>query len=194
MTDDMTTEAGPVDMPDDELDQQDGAGFVSPRTVALYGVLTAMTTAITFATFIYFAPTKGYFNMGDSMVFFCAFAFGWRAGAICGGVGSAVADVLLGAGFFAPYTLIAKGSEGLVAGLIGRVRGWGEFAKILGIAAGGTCMVLTYLLSEVYLLHAGWPAALAEAPGNVLQVVIGGTVGSLLALYVKQVYPSSGAR
>ena len=189
----MTTEAQQEEMPDEELDQHDGAGFVSPKTVALYGVLTALTTAITFATFVYFAPTKGYFNMGDSMVFFCAFAFGWRAGAICGGVGSAVADVLLGAGFFAPYTLMAKGSEGLVAGVIGRIRGGDKYAKVLGVAAGGTCMVLTYLLSEVYLLQAGWPAALAEAPGNVLQVVVGGTVGTLLAWYVKRAYPSSGA-
>ena len=86
-----------------------GAGFVSPKTVALYGVLTALTAAITFVTFVPFAPTKGYFNMGDSMVFFSAFAFGWRAGAICGGVGSAAADVLLGSGYFAPYTLVAKG-------------------------------------------------------------------------------------
>jgi uncharacterized membrane protein len=189
----MTSNSEPEQKLADELDQPDGAGFVSPKTVALYGVLTALTTAITFATFIYFAPTKGYFNMGDSMVFFCAFAFGWRAGAICGGVGSAAADVLLGAGFFAPYTLVAKGSEGLVAGIIGRLRGGDRLAKVLGVGAGGTCMVVTYLLSEVYLLHAGWPAALAEAPGNVLQVVIGGTVGTLLAWYIKRAYPSSGA-
>jgi uncharacterized membrane protein len=178
---------------DDELDQPEGAGFVSPKTVALYGVLTALTAAVTFATFIYFAPTKGYFNMGDSMVFFSAFAFGWRAGAICGGVGSAAADVLLGAGFFAPYTFVAKGSEGLVAGLIGRLNGGSKLAKTLGVAAGGTCMVVTYLLCEVYLLDFGWGAALAEAPGNVIQVIVGGIVGTLLAYYVKRVYqPSAG--
>ncbi len=190
----MSSEAEPEKASEDELDRPGGAGFVSPKTLALYGVLTALTTAVTFATFIYFAPTKGYFNMGDSMVFFCAFAFGWRAGAICGGVGSAAADILLGAGFFAPYTFVAKGSEGLIAGLVGRLNGGSELAKVLGVAAGGACMVTTYLLSEVYLLHAGWPAALAEAPGNVLQVIIGGTVGILLTLYVKRAYPSGISR
>ncbi len=178
---------------DDEIDKPDGAGFVPPAIIARYGVLTALTAAVTFATFIYFAPTKGYFNMGDSMVFFCAFAFGWRAGAICGGVGSAVADVLLGAGFFAPYTLLAKGSEGLVAGVVGRLKGGCKLAKVFGVAAGGTCMVVTYLLCEVYLLNVGWAPALAEAPGNVIQVIVGGTVGTLLAWYVKRVYPASGA-
>ncbi|UCE92005.1 MAG: ECF transporter S component [Methanobacteriota archaeon] len=167
-----------------------GAGFVSPKTVALYGVLTALTAAITFVTFVPFAPTKGYFNMGDSMVFFSAFAFGWRAGAICGGVGSAAADVLLGSGYFAPYTLVAKGSEGLVAGLIDRSGNGKRWIRIIAISVGGACMVATYFLSELYLLDVGWGAAIAEVPGNIIQVIVGGTVGSLLAWYVRKAYPT----
>jgi len=175
-----------------QLPKKQDAGFVSPRTVALYGILTALTAAITFATFVPFAPTKGYFNMGDSMVFFSAFAFGWRAGAICGGVGSAAADVLLGSGYFAPYTLVAKGSEGLVAGLVDRLGGSEKLVRILAITAGGACMVTTYFLSEYFLLDVGLGAALAEVPGNIIQVIVGGTVGTLLAWYVKRVYPSAG--
>lgn len=167
-----------------------GAGFVSPKTVALYGVLTALTAAITFVTFVPFAPTKGYFNMGDSMVFFSAFAFGWRAGAICGGVGSAAADVLLGSGYFAPYTLVAKGSEGLVAGMIDRIGKGKNWIRVISIAVGGACMVATYFLSELYLLDVGWGAAIAEVPGNIIQVIVGGTVGSLLAWYVRKAYPT----
>jgi uncharacterized membrane protein len=170
------------------------AKFVSPRTVAIYGVLTALTAAITFATFVPFAPTRGYFNMGDSMVFFSAMAFGWRAGAICGGVGSAAADILLGSGFFAPYTLVAKGSEGLVAGLVCKLTRGKKWAHVLGIAAGGTCMVMTYFLSELYLLNAGIGAASAEMVGNILQVAVGGTVGYLLSEYVKKAYPRASRR
>ena len=177
---------------DDREPEPEGAGYVSPRTIALYGVLTALTAAITFATFIPFAPTKGYFNMGDSMVFFSAFAFGWRAGAICGGVGSAAADVLLGSGFFAPYTLVAKGSEGLVAGLINRIDPDSRWTRVLAIGVGGWCMVLSYLLAEYFLLDVGLGAALAALPGNAIQVLVGGTVGSLLAAYVKKVYPRAG--
>ena len=125
----------------DAEDMARGAGFVSPKTVALYGVLTALTAAITFVTFVPFAPTKGYFNMGDSMVFFSAFAFGWRAGAICGGVGSAAADVLLGSGYFAPYTLVAKGSEGLVAGLIDHVGDQHDLVVSMRVQMGGIRIV-----------------------------------------------------
>jgi uncharacterized membrane protein len=125
------------------------ARFVSPRTVALYGILTALTTAITYASYTPFSPTKGYFNLGDSMVFFSAFAFGCRAGLICGGIGSAVADVLLGSGIYAPITLVAKGSEGFVAGILGRRKP----SVIWVILTGAYLAVLTALLS----LKVHWP-------------------------------------
>jgi len=225
------------------------ANFVSPKTVALYGILTALTAAVTYASYLPFSPTKGYFNLGETMVFFSALAIGWREGAICGGIGSAAADILLGSGIYAPITAIAKGAEGLVAGVLGRLRGgahWGPllgvvlglllavaaswplpgkvwgvdewlillflflavwaavfiiFRKwkellsiatpvILGIAAGGAVMVVTYFMGEYFLLDVGLGKALAEVPINVAQVVIGGTIGGLLSFYVKRSYPA----
>ncbi len=226
-----------------------GAGFVSPRTVALYGILTALTAAVTYASYLPFSPTKGYFNLGETMVFFSALSFGLREGAICGGVGSAAADILLGSGIYAPITAIAKGGEGLVSGIIGRLKGgahWGpvlglvigilvalaaswplpdkvfgidewlflialivviwavvflvfqkwktslSFAApmVLGIAAGGSIMIISYFLGEYYLLNVGLGKALAEVPINVAQLVIGGTIGGLLSFYVKRSYPA----
>lgn len=166
------------------------AKYVSPRTVAIYGVLTALTAAITYASYTPFSPTKGYFNLGDSMVFFSALAFGWRAGAICGGIGSAAADILLGSGIYAPITIVAKGAEGFVAGVIGRMHKGKTWAVVLGIAAGGACMIVTYFVGEFFLLDVGLGKALAEVPINVAQVVLGGTIGALLSYYVSKSYPS----
>jgi len=164
--------------------------FVSPKVVATYGVLGALTAAITMATYVPFAPTKGYFNVGDSMVFFSALAFGWRTAGICGGFGSAAADILLGSGFFAPLTLVAKGSEGLVCGAISKMGGGGKWAIIVGVAAGGMCMVFSYFFGELLLLNVGIGAALLEAVGNIFQVVVGGTIGILLSHSVKRAYPA----
>lgn len=166
------------------------AKFVSPKVVALYGVLGALTAAITMSTVVPFAPTKGYFNLGDAVVFFSALTFGWRTGAICGGFGSAAADILLGSGYFAPLTLVAKGSEGLVAGFIGRLGGGKRLAVVVGIVAGGACMVATYFFGELLLLDVGLGAALLESAGNAIQVAVGGTLGSLLSIAVKKSYPS----
>ena len=163
------------------------ANYVSPRTVAIYGVLTALAAAVTYASYLPFSPTKGYFNIGDSMVFFSALTFGWRAGSICGGIGSAAADILLGSGIYAPITLVAKGAEGLVSGRLGRMGN--RWVTIIGIAAGGSCMIAGYFLGEYFLLDVGFGKALAEVPINVVQAAFGGTIGLLLSAAVKRSYP-----
>ncbi len=117
------------------------ANYVSPRTVALYGVLTALTAAVTYASYLPFSPTKGYFNIGESMVFFSALALGWRTGAICGGIGSAAADVLLGSGIYAPITLVAKGTEGFVSGVLGRRNPGQRWVVILGAVIVGLAVL-----------------------------------------------------
>lgn len=157
--------------------------FVSPAAVALIGVLTALVTAVTMTLAVPFPPTRGFFNLGDSMVFFSALTFGWRAGAICGGVGSAAADVLLGYGYFAPITLIAKGSEGFFAGLLGKTNGGKSWAVGLGVAVGGACMITTYFVGEV--LYYGIGPAIAEIPVNITQAVLGGSIGVLVSYPVR---------
>lgn len=166
------------------------AKFVSPKTVALYGILTALTTAVTMVLVVPFPPTRGFFNLGDAMVFFTALTFGLRAGAICGGVGSAIADVLLGFGYFAPITLVAKGSEGLVAGAIGRLRAGAPTAKLMGVAAGSLCMVSTYFFAEWALYGIG--PAIAEVPVNVVQVLVGGSIGILISIPVSNILKMQG--
>jgi uncharacterized membrane protein len=166
------------------------AKYLSPKTVALYGVLTALTAAVTYATFIPFSPTKGYFNLGDSMVFFSALTFGWRAGSVCGGIGSAAADILLGSGIYAPITLVAKGGEGFLAGLIGHTKISKTWRVVAGISVGGVFMILTYFLTELIVLNVGLGKALSEVPVNLLQVVLGGVIGGLASYYVRKSYPS----
>lgn len=159
--------------------------FISPVSVALVAVLTALVTAVTMTLAVPFPPTRGFFNLGDSMVFFSALTFGWRAGLICGGVGSAAADVLLGYGYFAPITLIAKGSEGLVAGLLAKMNGgMREWMMWLGVAAGGLCMVASYFFGEV--LYYGIGPAIAEVPVNVTQAAVGGSIGVLISYPVRE--------
>lgn len=149
------------------------ANYVSPRTVALYGILTALTAAVTYASYLPFSPTKGYFNIGDSMVFFSALTLGWRTGAICGGIGSATADVLLGSGIYAPLTLVAKGAEGLVSGVLGRrkpSRGW------------------VLVLGAVIIVLAVVAMTLPKFPGDVLgidmMVIQVAVVLAVLVIYV----------
>ncbi|MCQ5374864.1 MAG: ECF transporter S component, partial [Candidatus Methanomethylicia archaeon] len=64
--------------------------------------------------------TRGYFNIGESAVYLVALLAGPYVGAFAGGVGSMLADLSLGYLFFAPATLVIKGIEGGVLGILAK--------------------------------------------------------------------------
>lgn len=63
--------------------------------------------------------TDGYIHGGDSMIFLAAILFGWKTGAIAGGVGSALADMIGYPHWIIP-TLIIKGLMGAIIGLLAK--------------------------------------------------------------------------
>jgi uncharacterized membrane protein len=81
-------------------------------------LLAGATAALTIVVRIPIPGTGGYLNFGDIGVIFCGLFLGKKYGAIAGGVGSALADIIGGFFIFAPITLVAKGLEAFLAGLI----------------------------------------------------------------------------
>jgi len=57
------------------------------------------------------------------------------------------------------------------------------------VVVGGSEMVLGYFLAELYPLQWGLGGALAEVPGNIAQIVIGGLVGVPIAYVVRRRLP-----
>jgi uncharacterized membrane protein len=178
----------------EKTEQQTGAGR---RTPVIMMALIAVTTALVFlSTFIFQVPipaTQGYFNLGDIMIFITALTFGPEVGGFSGGVGSALSDILSPGGSpFAPFTLIIKGSEGLVAGLISRRLFRGR--DLASWISGSTIMVGGYFLAEWYFIalvfgasdFTGFVAASAEVPFNVLQVVAGGGIGIPVSMVLRR--------
>lgn len=163
-----------------------GKRTLRPIEIALTAVMTAATAALTMVVSIPFPPTRGYFNLGDAMVMLSGLLFGARLGGIAGGVGSAISDVLLGYGYFAPLTLLIKGTEGFLTGLIGSNR---KFPfKIAGVVAGAIAMLLGYFSVETPLF--GFGAAIAElATINSLQVASGALVSLTLTQIILRAYP-----
>ena len=157
----------------------------------------AVTAALVFlSTFLFQLPipaTQGYFNFGDIMIFASALTFGPVVGGFSGGVGSALSDLLGGFGTFAPFTLIIKGTEGYVAGLISR-RAFRK-SDLVAWALGSIVMVGGYFLAESYLISllfgasdsTGIVAASGELPFNILQVVGGGVAGIPISLALRVV-------
>jgi uncharacterized membrane protein len=160
---------------------------LSSREAAVVAVMAAATAVTTMLIVIPFAPTRGFFNVGDAMVMFSGLTFGARIGFLAGGIGSALADILLGYGFFAPFTLFIKGMEGYVVGLIGRGRNLGY--RVAGVVAGAAVMMLGYFMVEWAVL--GFEVAIAELiTVNSLQVTFGGIISLALSGILAKAYPA----
>lgn len=140
-----------------------------------------MTALVTVATFIHIPTigTSGYVNLGDGLILAAASVLGpWAA--LCGGVGSALADMILGYMQYAPVTLLVKGASGLLAGLLIKKCGQAHFSlrRLLLFIACECVMVAGYFVYEALLFGAG-AAALSLAP-NALQGAAGVAVGMAL--------------
>lgn len=152
--------------------------------ITMAGMMSAIVCVATLLIQVYNPSTKGYFNIGDAMVFTSALLFGPIIGGFSGGVGSALADILGGYGYFAPITLVVKGIEGTLAGLLSN----GKDLKrdILAVIVGGSEMIVGYFLAETFILGYGILAASIEVPGNFFQILAGGIVSVPLSLVVRR--------
>ena len=154
--------------------------------IALVAVLIALVTVLTLLVRVP-TPARGYVNLSDAAITFAALAFGPWVGAIAGGVGTAIADLLGGFAPYAPISFVAHGVQGLLVGLIGGRRR--DLPRlVLAWLAGAVAMVTGYLLGGA--LYVGLPTALLEVPLNVMQTVVGALVGIPLYFAVRRAYPA----
>jgi uncharacterized membrane protein len=120
------------------------------------------------------------------MVMLSGLLFGDNVGGFAGGVGSALSDILLGYGYFAPLTLCIKGIEGYVTGLIGNSRR--QSFRVAGVAAGAIAMLTGYFSVEAPLYGVG-PAFAELSLVNSIQVTVGAAVSLVVAHAVFIAYP-----
>lgn len=124
-------------------------------TIAATAVFTPLVCIATMIFSIYVPHTRGYFNVGEVMVYISALLFGPFVGAFAGGVGSALADALNPQYIqYCPATLVIKGCEGAIVGFLTRkalkIRSknqWVLFTLLMGILLG---FLLGFIGSKYY--------------------------------------------
>lgn len=150
--------------------------------IAYVSMFTALTAVATALIQIPVPQTRGYINLGDTMVIFSGLLLGPLAGFIIGSIGSAIADVATGYAHWAPFTFAIKGLEGFIVGALSRK---GEKIALLGTVIGGATMVLGYFVVEYFLYGPGAP--IAELPGNIFQAGSGIAFGNAVNRIVGRV-------
>lgn len=138
-------------------------------------VITAVAIALTyvFTAFINirlpFAPNGGLIHLGNVPLFIFAIIFGKKTGAVAGGIGMGLFDLLSGWTAWAPFTLIIVGCMGYVTGAITEKKkgyGWTIFAMLAALLI----KIAGYYIAEG-IIYGNWIVPLSSIPGNVIQVV-----------------------
>ncbi|OLD05786.1 MAG: hypothetical protein AUJ07_00890 [Crenarchaeota archaeon 13_1_40CM_3_53_5] len=165
-------------------------------TLALAAVSIPFILIVTFFASVPLPATKGQvFDAGDIAIFITALSFGPAVGGLAGGMGSGLSDALNGS-IFAPFTLVIKGAEGLVAGYISQ-RSFRRREPIAWLC-GSVIMVTGYFVTETYFIGfvfgnsaaPGLAAAILELPFNIIQVVAGGLIGIPVSRVLRTQLPS----
>lgn len=174
---------------------------ISNKRLVFYGLMIAVVFLMTIFIRITTPLPGGYFNLGDSMIMIAAVFSGPLGGLIAGAIGSALADLSVGALIFAPITLVVKGMEGLVIGFLAK-----EYIKagankkagtkshvmlITAIVAGAAIMVAGYFFAEAFVLGLfdssfGIAAATAELVPNLIQGGLSAALGYILVLLLSK--------
>ena len=144
--------------------------------IALVSILTALSVALCYVVKI---PTAtGILTFLDAGIFFTAFYFGRREGAIVGGLGGFLIDLISGYPHWMIFSLIFHGSQGYFAGFKGK---W----QWLGLVLASLVMVAGYAFATAWMK--GWGQALADVPHNLVQNFVGMLVGFLLCQSISKI-------
>ena len=143
--------------------------------IALVSILAASSVVLGY--FIKIPTPTGIFTLLDVGVFFTAFYFGSREGAVVGGLAGFLIDLISGYPQWMFFSLIFHGSQGYLAGVKGK---W----QWLGLVLATIFMVDGYALASAWMN--GWGAAIPEIIPNLLQNIVGMTLGFLLCHSVKR--------
>jgi len=116
--------------------------------VSLIAVFAALVAVATVSFSVSVPATRGYFNIGETAIYVSALLFGASVGGLSAGIGSMIADLVLGYTLFAPATLLTKGIEGAIVGYLGKRR------EVLGhrlrrLLAGATASALGTIILAV---------------------------------------------
>ena len=170
------------------------------RPLVMAGVFAALGCAATMVLQVP-SPTGGYMNLGDAVVLLGAWMLGPVYGAVAGGVGPAMADLLSGYAVYVPATLAIKAVMAVTAALL--YRALGKRGLIVCAIAGEIPMVAGYWLFDALLAYSAGGTSLALClagsaaglPSNLVQGAFGAAASTLLALalrrsgYVRKTFP-----
>ena len=153
-------------------------------TAAVLMALTVCATA--FMSFPVPNMQGAYVHPGDIIIFLSVLLFGPYAAGV-GGLGGFAADLIVGAGVYAPATLVIKALMALACYFIVRMKPDSFWLRLSGMAAGALVMVAGYFLYE-WVLTGQLAAAALSSLFNLVQAVVGVVPAWLISPAVEKLH------
>lgn len=149
------------------------------KRLAFMGLFAALSVIATVVLRFPVPTFNLYFNLGEAIIYLTALLYGGGPGALIGGVGSALADIIGGYPVWAPITFLIKGLEGYIVGSIARKN------RYLAVILGGITMMAGYALAAGILYGIG--AVPIELAGDFVQVSAGAVISLFLHNRLKDI-------
>lgn len=161
---------------------------VNSLSISLIAIFAALICVLTMIISIPIPATQGFINIGDAGVMITGLLLGPFIGGLAGGIGSMFADIFLGYTIYAPATLIIKGLEGFVVGVIANPRKHSSkfnYRDVIAVVIGGLIMVFGYFFYEILIF--GVPSALYEFFLNtIFQFGLGAIIAIVFIISVRK--------
>jgi uncharacterized membrane protein len=146
-------------------------------------LMAAMTCVATIVIAIP-SPVGGFIHPGDGFVLLSGIILGPFFGGLAAGIGSMIADLILGYSAYAAATLVIKCFAAITAVCIYRIFHNNKKFKLIPVFAasvlGGALITLGYFIFEGALLGLGFASAAINIPFNLIQNGFGIVISVLL--------------
>jgi len=121
------------------------------KNMAYMALGVALVVVATFVLSFPIPGGAGYVNLGDSVIIIFAFLFGPIVGGMTGGIGSLLADFLAGFPLYSPFSLVIKGIQGVVVGILSNRAKKLYLRQLVVYAIGGLIMIVGYFFADIVL-------------------------------------------
>lgn len=135
---------------------------------AALGIALVFTCTVFVNVRLPIAANGGLIHLGNVPLFIIAMLYGRWLGALAGGIGMALFDVVGGWFLWAPFTLIVVGFMGYTVGAICEKS---QTLKAYALALAAACIIKVagYYGAEG-VIYGSWIAPMASVPGNLVQI------------------------
>jgi uncharacterized membrane protein len=149
-------------------------------TAALMAAITCVTTMVIAVP----SPAGGFIHPGDGFVLLSGILLGPFYGGLAAGIGSMLADLLLGYTSYALATFIIKCLAAVVGFYIYHLLQKNRMNRFISVIVsgvfGGIIVTGGYFIFESLLLGLGFATAVLNVPANLVQNVFGILISTIL--------------